>query len=412
MLEIKEIHQLKIDSLAFGGDGVGRLEDGRVVFVPFSAPGDLLEVEVVSNRKSFLRAKIVRILQASPSRCEAPCQHFTRCGGCSYQHIDYELEFAAKQQQLKDLLQRMAGIKEEIELDSAFPAPELYGYRNKLKLAPSEAVRDDHGVHMNYGYFFKEEEDFFTVTECPLAMPIINRNLRRAVQSPWGWQNAKKEVPAHLTMRADARETCQFYFGRAPANVSWLREMIFDTEVSVPLGSFWQVNPKVAEKLFLTISSWAEELDADFLIDSYSGVGTFAMAIQRNFKERILIENDRQALDAAEFNLKQLKLKHRIIKEKTESALAKVLRKLPANKTLLVLDPPRSGCQEKVIQTIYKFKPAHLFYISCNPSTLARDLKKLLKNNLYKVDKVAFFDMFPRTAHFETAIKLKLGNRE
>ncbi len=406
MPEPGQLINVTISDLAFGGDGVARLEEGPVVFVPFAALGDVLEVEITECKKSYLRGRITQILVAGPDRIEPPCRHFGRCGGCSYQHLQYSAEFAAKQKQLLDLLQRIGGFQSLPPLDSSFAAPVLYGYRNKLRLEPSEPVREDDGIHMTYGYCLKDQQNFFTVRECLLAMPVINQTLSKAIRSPWGKQNAKKPVPAPITLRASADGQCHYYFGRAPVNVTWLKEKIGDQEVSVPLGSFWQVNSQVADQLLKTIAAWAEALSVENLIDAYSGVGTFSIALSRPFRERILIESDRPAGDAASLNLAARAYGCRIIKDTTEQALPKTLKTTNPKQTLVLLDPPRTGCQEKVLQTLLKYPPEHIFYVSCNPSTLARDLKKLCGSGRYKLEKLALFDMFPRTAHFETAVHL------
>ncbi len=406
MLEPGQMIKATITDLAFGGDGVARLEEGPVLFVPFAALGDTLEIEITECKKSFCRGRIVQVLVPGADRTEPPCRHFGRCGGCAYQHISYSAEFAAKQKQLLDILQRIGGFRSLPPLDSSFPAPEIYGYRNKLRLEPSEPVRDDDGVHMTYGYCLKDRQNFFTVKECPLAQPVINQALSKAIRSPWGRQNAKKPVPAPITLRASADGQCHYYFGRAPVNVTWLKEKIGDQEVSVPLGSFWQVNPPVADQLLKAVAAWAEPLPVENLIDAYSGVGTFSIALSRSFRERILIESDRQAGDAASLNLAARAYGCRIVKDTTEHALPKTLKTTNPKQTLVLLDPPRSGCHDKVLQTLLKYLPEHIFYISCNPSTMARDLKKLCGGEKYQLEKLALFDMFPRTAHFETAVHL------
>jgi 23S rRNA (uracil1939-C5)-methyltransferase len=406
MFEKGQTIQVTITDLAFGGDGVGRVEEGAVVFVPFAAIGDVLEVEISECKKSYLRGNIVKILVPGADRTEPRCRHFGRCGGCAYQHLHYPAEFAAKRKQLRDLLERIGALRSLPELELAFPAPEIYAYRNKLRLEPSEPTRDDDGVHANYGYCLKDRQNFFTVKECPLALPIINQTLGKALRSPWAKQNAKKPIPGAVTLRASADGKCHFYFGRAPVNVSWLKEKIGTQEVSVPLGSFWQVNTPVAEQLLKTMSAWAKPLEVENLIDAYSGVGTFSIALERPFKERTLIESDRQAGDAASLNMANRAYGCQIVKDTTERALPKTLKTCNPKQTLLILDPPRTGCQEKVLQTLLKYRPEHVFYVSCNPSTLARDLKKLCADGKYQLEKLALFDMFPRTAHFETVAHL------
>ncbi|NLZ63228.1 MAG: class I SAM-dependent RNA methyltransferase [Lentisphaerae bacterium] len=409
MLSVGNTLTVDIIDIAFGGDGVARTEEGLVIFVPGTAIGETVEVVICEIKKSYIRGKVAKVLSPSPDRVEPPCRHFGRCGGCVYQHLEYQAELAAKQKQLLDLLRRIGGFTDLPPLDCCFASPKLYGYRNKLRLEPFVTLETDQGVRLSYGYCLTDNQTFFTVRECPLAMPIINRNIAKAVHSAWGTQNARRKPPAPLTLRASSTGECHFYFGKAPVNISWLREELCGKEFSVPLGSFWQVNPEVASELVRRVHRWAKGLKTKFLVDAYSGVGTFSLTGKKDYVERVLIESDRQAGEAAAHNLGKLSLGCRIIKDRTEHALPGVLRQFPPAETLVLLDPPRTGCQSKVLEALRHARPAHLFYVSCNPATLARDLKVLCADGCYRLDKLALFDMFPRTAHFETAVALQSG---
>lgn len=401
-----------VKSIAFGGNGVARTDDGCVLFIPFAAVGDVAEVEITDQRKSFAIAEIRRLITPGPGRCEPLCRHFGRCGGCAYQHLDYETEFAAKKSQLSEVLQRIGGFHDLPEI-TAVPAPEPMGYRNKLSLEPGKPELTDDGYHLSYGYYQGDNKTFFPVRECPLARPEINRQLPKAIHSPLGRQNAKrKPEPAKLVIRSDAAHECAYYFGRAPAKHPWLHEFICGTDTVVPLGSFWQVNPPVADLLLRQVADWAGEIKADTLVDAYSGVGTFSLALAKvPFLERILIESDPQAAEAANYNHQTRGIGCISISGLTEKALPKQLAKCRPEKTLVILDPPRTGCLPQVINTLCQKKTANLIYVSCGPATLARDLKKLCAGG-FAIRKIAMFDMFPRTHHFETAVYLTRNDRE
>lgn len=398
--------QVTIESIAFGGDGVARLEDGQVLFVPFTCPGDVVEVCLTDQRKSFVRGEVVRVITPGPGRDTPRCAHFRRCGGCAYQHLTYACETEIKGKQLLDLLQRLGGFRDLERLDCLQAAPQPYEYRNKLRLEPSEPTQDDQGYHVAYGYCLLDNTTFFTVKECPLAQPILNRRISHAIRSPWGKQNARKRPPAPLTLRVTTNDDCQFYFGRAPGKVTWLKETLAGVEFSVPLGSFWQINPPVAEKLIGEIGTWIADIPADFLLDAYGGVGTFAAALPKRFIERVVIESDKEAAAAANQNLASLNQGHTIINQQTEKVLGKLFKQYAPKSTILLLDPPRSGCAESVIKAVQENLPETIVYVSCNPSTLARDLKKICASGAYRLAKTALFDMFPRTAHFESAVML------
>jgi len=410
---MENLKTVTIQSIAFGGDGVARLEDGCVLFVPFTAVGDVAEVEITDQRKTFARAELRRLITPGPGRCEPVCRHFGRCGGCAYQHLDYAAEFEAKKAQLNDALRRIGGFRELPELSVAVPAPEILGYRNKLSLEPGKPDLTDQGYHLAYGYYQNDNKTFFTVKECPLARPEINRALPKAIRSPLGKQNARrKPAPAKIVLRSDSQHECSFYFGFAPSKHPWLHETVRGKNVMVPLGSFWQVNPPVADKLLKHVDQWARAIKADTLIDAYSGVGTFSLALTAEFKERILIESDAQAAEAANFNHQTLGLGCIAISGLTEKALPKQLMHCDLDATLVILDPPRTGCMPSVVEDLRKHSPADIIYVSCNPTTLARDLKALCADGKYAIDQLAMFDMFPRTGHFETAVKLITSIKE
>lgn len=405
-----EIATVEITALAFGGEGVARLEDGAVVFVPFTAPGDRASIRIVSRRKNFCKGELVQLLNENPLRVAPVCKHFGRCGGCQYQHITPEAEMEWKKTQLLDCMRRIGGIKDpNLKLDFAYNSPLQYGYRNKLRLEASEAGRrDNQSSYASYGYCLNDNKTFFTVHECPLAEKVLNDSISKAVRSEWGKQNAKrKPAPAPMTLRVTADGQVHYYFGFAPKNVSWLKESICGKDFSVPLGSFWQVNRQVASIMLNTVSNIIDEFtDAEYLIDAYSGVGTFSVCIKKNFVERCLIESDKQAAEAAKLNHAENALGCLVIGETTEKGLPSALKQFEMNKTVLVLDPPRTGCEPIVLKRILKAKPKYVVYVSCNPSTLARDVKELTANGEYAVTKLGMFNMFPRTAHFESAAVL------
>lgn len=411
-MTIGEQIPVTIDDLAFGGDGVGRAPDGTVVFVPLTAVGDAALVSVTQVRKNFARGEVVAISHPGPGRCDPQCRLYGKCAGCQYQHLEYEIEFAAKKKQLRDLLRRIGGIDPLPEFAAAVAAPQPYGYRNKLRLEPAfmELPGVD-GLRLAYGYYGNDNRTLQRVTNCPLAADAINDGICDAIHSQWGKANARKrgkdDRPGALTLRLTSEGALSWYFGYAPRRVPWLRETLNGIEYSVPLGSFWQVNPAVAGQLLEAIAGWVEPLTAETFIDAYAGVGTFTCAMRNPFRERLLIENDREAAKAAQFNVAgRRQLGCQIIPQTTEKALPKLLGKCNAAATAVLLDPPRSGCQDAVIEALTARHPATVIYVSCNPSTLARDLKRLCANGSYHVEKLAIFDMFPRTAHFETAVML------
>lgn len=402
-----QIITVTVTDLAFGGDGIARLDDGAVAFIPFTAVGDVAEVEVTDQRKSFCRAELRRLVTPGPGRATPPCRYYGVCGGCVYQHLDYQTECAAKQKQLLDLMARIGKMAAFPAPSPVVPSPSEYGYRNKLRLEPAAPIRDDQGIRLGYGYCQRDNKTFFLVRSCPLAMPCLNDLLPKATRSAWASQNAKRQKPYPLTLRVPASGEPTFYFGHAAPKIPWLHETLLGEDVSVPLDSFWQVNPPVADQVIGTVAGWFRQTGARALIDAYGGIGTFSLAIGKDAQFRVVIENDRLAIAAAEYNHAQRDLKAQIISGNTETVLPKILTKISPAATTLILDPPRTGCLPKVITAIRNTRPAHVVYVSCNPATLARDLHALCQNDLYRPIQSAWFDMFPQTPHFETAVLLQ-----
>ncbi len=398
-----------ISDLAFGGDGVARTDEG-VVFVPYAAVGDDLLVTIVSAHKNFARGEIAAINRAGTGRALPVCPLYGKCGGCQYQHLEYEAEFAAKQKQLRDTLTRLGRFRDLPELDAAVPAPHPYGYRNKLRLEPMRIQGDSTTpTRIEYGYYLNDNKTFRAISRCPLAADELNQLIPKAIRSDWGKANVHKHgsaSPGALTLRRSSQGETAFFFGFAPSRITWLHEELAGFTYAVPAGSFWQVNPEVAARLLATVADWIEPLELTSFIDAYAGVGTFSCALRNPFKDRLLIEADKNATAAAQLNLQNRGFGAQILTLPTEKALPKALSKYPADTTLVLLDPPRTGCHPRVLETLLKHRPAVVAYVSCNPATLARDLATLTIDGRYRIGKLALFDMFPRTAHFETATLL------
>jgi 23S rRNA (uracil1939-C5)-methyltransferase len=407
MFSVGQRVTLSISAIAFGGDGIARSDEGLVVFVPFTAVGDLISAEITEQRRNFYRAELRELLEPGAGRAEPLCPHVGVCGGCVYQHLDYETEFAAKRQQFTDTISRLGRFQDFPAPQPAFPAPQAYGYRNKIRLEAIRKLSNRGNVFVNYGYCQRDNRSYVIVKNCPLAPDCLNELIPKAIHSDWGRQNAKRPKPYPLTLRVTSEGDSHYYYGRAPMNIPWLRERLAEEEFSVPLGSFWQINPPVAEELLRTVADWVKDSSARCLIDAYGGVGTFSIALGKQFQYRVLIESDEQAIAAATRNHQLRQLACRFQSGSTEGELPAVLAHLDRRKSLLILDPPRTGCHRKVVETLRKYPVAEIVYVSCNPATLARDLQLLCQDELYTPLKSAMFDMFPRTAHFESAVLLR-----
>ena len=405
-----EYARVIITDIAYGGDGVGRLADGSVVFVPFTAVGDDVEIEITERKAAFCRGVARKFVAAGQGRATPCCRYYGRCGGCSYQHLTYETEVACKAKQFKTLMARVGKFESFPELESVNPSPQDYGYRNKLRLEPGERTLEATGYYVPYGYFERDNTTFMMVKSCPLAQDALNKMLPKAIRSDWGKQNAKRKEPYPLTLRITTDGDCCFYFGQDSQKLSWLKEKLLGVTYRVPVGGFWQVNPPVAERLLQTVKAWCEALPTKgHLLDIYGGAGTFTMQLGPMFDHRSLVESDVPAVNAADFALQEAGLVTELWKGPAEEFLSAAdgpLANIDLDQTVAVIDPPRMGCLPKAISALRDRPPKYLIYVSCNPATLARDLKLLCADGLYKPEKCALFDMFPRTAHFESVVLL------
>ncbi|MBR6371907.1 MAG: class I SAM-dependent RNA methyltransferase [Victivallales bacterium] len=396
------IKGVEIFETVFGGDGVARLPDGEILFVPFSAPGDIATVEITEAKKSFCRGVIRSLETASPLRDKPVCPFYGRCGGCAYQHLTYDAECQQKSAQFKTIMQRIGKLQDFPEPEAMQASSTRYGYRNKLRLEPFQGT-----AGLSYGFCERDNATFFPLKQCPLAMDSINKRLPAEIQKAKAMKYPRGRHPYTLTLRTDSRGETASYLGRASAKLKWFMERLLGNEVSVPVGSFWQVNPATADMLFSTLKNWLLEYENRSLIDAYAGVGTFSLALGNAFQYRAVIENDEQAIAASKYNHEQLGLKARFCTGNTEALLGNCLANVKCSETTVILDPPRTGCLPKVLTALLDFKPSIVAYVSCNPTTLARDLNTLCANGAYVPVKAGTFNMFPATAHFESAVLLR-----
>jgi 23S rRNA (uracil1939-C5)-methyltransferase len=364
--------ELKIADIAFGGKGVGR-EKGKAVFVPYTIDGELVSAEIVREKKQFAEAEMTEVKDASPYRVQPECPYFGHCGGCAYQHISYEHELAVKWRQVRDVLQRIGKLK-DIPVRPIIPSPNQYQYRNRITVHVQDGV---------IGFFRRDSHRLIDIEGCPISSDEVNRaltDLRR--QSP---------RDGHYTLRAFPRSRV-----------------------------FSQTNDEVADALRDLIVNLVPP-NQDLLIDAYCGAGFFAKALVCKFERVIGIDWDRFAIAAANENATE---KEKYIAGDVEEELQRVremgveaavsaaqfggLRvgtRATTPKTTLIIDPPAIGLSKNVRRAILDLAPTTLIYVSCNPATLARDLKELREK--FTINSVTPLDMFPQTAEIEAVALLQ-----
>ena len=341
---------LKIEDIAFGGKGVGR-ERGKAVFVPYTIEGETVSAEIVREKKQFAEAELIEVKEMSPHRVTPECPYFGRCGGCAYQHISYEHQLAIKWRQVRDALQRIGKLK-DIPMRPIIPSPRQYGYRNRITVHAQDGV---------IGFFRRDSHKLLDIEQCPISREEVNRALTELRAQPY-------VRDGHYTLRASASARVFSQTNDGVANA--LRDLVVDL---VPPNQ-------------------------QLLIDAYCGVGFFAKALLDKFERVIGIDWDKFAIDAARENAIA---KETYVAGDVEEALRSSA--FPRSSTVIV-DPPATGLNANVRKAIIELAPATLIYISCNPPTLARDLRELQEK--FTIESVTPLDMFPQTAEIEVAVHL------
>jgi 23S rRNA (uracil1939-C5)-methyltransferase len=444
-----------IDDLAFGGDGVGRL-DGYVMFVRGGLPGDRVRVEVTETRARYARGVIDAVLAPSPDRVDAPCPYFGRCGGCRLQHLAYPAQLAFKTKQVRDCLQRLGDLR-DFELRPIVPAVEPYGYRNKMEFTVARAADEPATGASVIGLHEADRYDaVLDIERCLLQSDTMNtlldevRAQTRARRLPVWDPVTEQGLLRFVTLRegrctgdamvnlvagspdvealgpvADALEA------RVPATASvvlnvnakkasvaigseehvlrghdHIAESLGGLSFQISANSFFQTNTLQAERLFALVES-ACELDAgDTLIDLYSGTGTISLLLARRCRRVYGIEVVPAAVADAVRNARANNIDNCTFLTGEVRHVLPTLVAEGVKADVVVADPPRAGFHPKALGALATLGPGRIVYVSCNPSTLARDVGDLVHRG-YRLEWVQPVDMFPQTPHIEAVARLR-----
>ena len=364
---------LTVSDIAFGGEGVARAEN-FVVFIPFVALGEVVEVKLTEVKKNFGRAQLVRVITPSPNRVTPPCTYFGQCGGCQYQHIAYDAQLLIKHKQITDLFDRVGGFPAAL-IDPVIPCPQPFGYRNRIMI---RSQWNKTLQKLEVGYLRHDNNFVVSIDECKIAEPALNEQIKLVRANP----PHKGGLKVALRIAAEG----------------W----------QVPRDSFFQNNFFLLPKLVATVRARLLDSGAKHLVDAYCGVGFFSVELADLVESYAGVEIDMQAIKAARNNAAgRNRTNGDFIIGPTEELLPTLLNRFSAEKTCVILDPPRTGCAPKGIQQLRELRPAQLIYVSCHPATLARDLQLLCADGVYKLEKVVPLDMFPQTQHVECVADLR-----
>jgi 23S rRNA (uracil1939-C5)-methyltransferase len=404
---LTDVIDLRVDTIAAGGDGVGRSE-GLVVFVPRTAPGDLARVRIESVKR-FARGVVESVVEASPDRVVPPCAHYTldRCGGCQLQHVSYGAQLEAKRVIVRDSVQRIA--KRSVELPPTRPSVKEWRYRNKLTLAMRRTAGDwTMGLHP-----YDDPASVFQLRDCSITDERVVAGWREIMAAAELLPDAPElrgtvrlagsEVVVLVRGARDWPHAESFFAALPSASTLWWAPeerratLLFERRAAPAGTSFGQVNAEVGAMLHRHIVDRVAARSPHSVIDAYAGTGETAAALAALGMRVTAIEIDR---DAANLCAARLPAGSRSLVGRVERVIASAL---PAD--VVILNPPRIGLHEHVARALERQhrRVRAIVYVSCDPATLARDIARL---SSYRIDAVETFDMFPQTAHVETVCEL------
>lgn len=454
-VEKNQTIELTFEDLTHDGDGVGKV-DGYPLFVPYALPGETAQVKVIKTKKNFGFGKLMEITKPSPARVEPPCNVYIQCGGCQLQHMSYQLQLEMKQKQVQNAMKKI-GHLEHVPVHPALGMDDPWRYRNKIQIPTAERNGE-----MITGFYRKRSHDIIEDMETCVIQDEVNDRMVEAVRRiasrlgisayneethrgdlrhimvRTGQQTSEtmivlvtrmNELPYAKELVAELHETypqiksivqninkerTNVILGRK-TKLLWGEEYIYDTigdiKFAISAQSFYQVNPAQTKVLYDQALAYANLSGNETVIDAYSGIGTISLFLAQKAKKVYGVEIVPQAVSDAKMNAK---LNHM---DNAEFYVGKAEEVMPwwkaqgLNPDVIVVDPPRKGCEEDLLQAMIDMKPKRIVYVSCNPSTLARDLR-FLEDGGFETKQVQPVDMFPQTGHIECVaeIELKVSN--
>ena len=455
-MRVRELLNLSVEDIALGGKALAR-DDGRVVFVDRGFPGDQIEARITKVKRSFAEARLERVIEPSATRIAAKCGHVDQCGGCRLQEMPYEQQCALKERQVGEALRHLGGFT-DVPVRSLVPAPSAWNYRNKMEFSfmPQPDGSPVLGMHVR-GTF----DGVFELREChlpsPLTVEIVRLTQEFAREHRWHAYHPGRHtgVVRFLTVRhLPHTSQCAVHLIAASADVPgidvWaervaklspeirtvtlglqstrsnvafmeeeriligdglLLERLHGLEFEVVGNAFLQTNSLQADALYQLALDAAELKGDESVLDLYCGAGTLTLLFARAAREAVGVESVPESVQRAERNASQNSLsdRARFVCGDSRAVLrqwARGEREGRPSPDLIVVDPPRAGLHPRVVFRIAELQPKRIVYVSCNPATLARDLKDLAPLG-WRPAEVTPIDMFPHTPHIESVAKIE-----
>ncbi len=401
-------HDVLLEKLTYGGEAMGRLPDGRAVFIPFGLPGETVRVRLTQEKQNFARGELLEVLTASPKRIGPKCKHFGKCGGCHYQNLSYENQLQAKTEILRDQFQRIGKI-ENPPIKPIVPSPLEWNYRNHVQFHLTAEGK--------LGFVNSKGNSVFPIEECHLPETGIdsfwrelqfesNKEVERVslraghneelmvVLESENFETPELEIEADVSVVHLFDEHPVVIAGRDHFVVS-----IHEKDFRVSAASFFQVNTKMAEKMVEHLLARLSVSMSTTVLDVYCGVGLFSKFFASKCEQVIGIEASESACEDFVFNLDEFD-NVELYEGTAEEILPGLAGRLDSS-TYIIVDPPRAGIEKHALDAILNIRPQIIAYVSCDPSTLARDAARLI-NGGYRLVEVTPFDLFPQTYHIES----------
>lgn len=416
--------QAKIEGVSHRGEGVARI-DGKVVFIPYAIPGEEVEIEIIQENKRFSRGKLAGICTASPDRREPACPAYYDCGGCTYQHVDYARELDLKRNVVKETLKRLGGI--EVEVLPVIGMEEPYRYRNKVVWHTAMV-----NGKMQIGFYREGSHNLIPLDGCTLIhedMEQVQNSLAAnlsdlEVQPGTEISLRRSSWNGHMSLVVSGKcniEALSAWALSLPGNFSlhviqgskvktsqgkpFLEEQLCGLTFRVSPLAFLQVNHQQTEKLYQLIHQYAALSGRETVLDGFCGIGTITLSLAKNASQVTGVELYPQAVADAKQNAAINDIHNARF---YAGSCEEVITTLNQPFDVVVLDPPRAGCKAQTIEAVLKTNAARIINVSCNPSTLARDLQ-LFASKGYTITQVQPVDMFPRTPHVECVVRIYRG---
>jgi len=416
--------QCFVDGISHSGEGVARI-NGKATFIPFTIPGETVDVNIIEEKKSFQRGRLKDLVTSSSDRIDAPCPYYYKCGGCSYQHVNYNRQLELKRQVVKDSLKRIGGI--DIEVNPVLGMEIPWRYRNKVEwhtgTTNGQAIM---------GYYVNDSRVLIGIDSCLLIsteMEDISRYIKEHLKD----LNIPEGCEITVRQSAADQEMMVIFNGKGSSGIDFARmlnhqevasihsidqgklrlhygepalfERIFGTDLDISPLAFFQVNHYQTERLIEIVKEFALLRETDTILDAYCGTGSIALSLAGLVQKVVGVESGKPAIKDAKRNA----FKNNITNCKfIKGACEEIIPELEEQFDVVILDPPRAGCKPEVINAITRMASKRVVYVSCNPATLARDLGLFIKGGYY-VKEVQPIDMFPQSHHVETVVRIYRG---